>query len=211
VKDKRRASSLMLVLVGAMLAGWVAPAVVPGATTAPGLAKATPKLPAATPGPSAAAPMAPRGASPAAAPGTAGKIGVAFTKMTSEALAGNLIGDRARRTSCILLPPGYEISEKRYPVVYVLHRHSGDVTSLVEDFQQSYQAALPAGHRDTRWRVGYALRPDNAVDLYPKVRCTAARRAVHFASIVAGRRCNAPTMVQRRSRRQSTARVTQYL
>jgi enterochelin esterase-like enzyme len=41
-------------------------------------------------------------------------------KITSRALAGNLLGDPAERRVYILLPPGYAASDKRYPVVYVM-------------------------------------------------------------------------------------------
>jgi enterochelin esterase-like enzyme len=41
-------------------------------------------------------------------------------KITSQALAGNLLGDPAERTVNIVLPPGYATSNKRYPVIYVM-------------------------------------------------------------------------------------------
>lgn len=42
-------------------------------------------------------------------------------QFTSQALADNLIGDPATRTIDVYLPPGYEASDQRYPVVYALH------------------------------------------------------------------------------------------
>jgi predicted esterase len=42
-------------------------------------------------------------------------------QFTSQALADNLIGDPATRTIHIYLPPGYDASDERYPVVYALH------------------------------------------------------------------------------------------
>jgi predicted esterase len=42
-------------------------------------------------------------------------------EFTSQALADNLLGDPATRTIHIYLPPGYDASDKRYPVVYALH------------------------------------------------------------------------------------------
>lgn len=42
-------------------------------------------------------------------------------EFTSQALAGNLIGDPATRTIHVYLPPGYEAGDDRYPVVYGLH------------------------------------------------------------------------------------------
>ena len=42
-------------------------------------------------------------------------------EITSQALANNLLGDPTTRKYYIYLPPGYDTSDKRYPVVYVLH------------------------------------------------------------------------------------------
>ncbi len=74
-----------------------------------------------------------------------GQVATTFGKITSQALAGNLLGDPTTRIFYVLLPPGYAGSDKRYPVVYVLHGYGGDATSLVEDFRHSYQAALDEG------------------------------------------------------------------
>ncbi len=41
--------------------------------------------------------------------------------ITSPALAGNLLGDPDTRRYFIYLPPSYHVSDKRYPVVYMLH------------------------------------------------------------------------------------------
>lgn len=46
-------------------------------------------------------------------------------EITSQALAGNLLGDPATRGISVLLPPTYASSTKRYPVVYVLHGYTG--------------------------------------------------------------------------------------
>ena len=41
-------------------------------------------------------------------------------------LEGNLVGDSARRSILIYLPPGYERQKKtRYPAVYLLHGFNG--------------------------------------------------------------------------------------
>jgi hypothetical protein len=74
-----------------------------------------------------------------------GEVATTFGKITSQALAGNLLGDPTTRTYYVLLPPGYAGSDKRYPVVYVLHWYGGVAASLVEDFQRSYSAALEEG------------------------------------------------------------------
>src|SRR5215469_11691944 len=39
----------------------------------------------------------------------------------STALGGNLVGDPADQTFAVYLPPSYETSTKRYPVVFLLH------------------------------------------------------------------------------------------
>ena len=50
-------------------------------------------------------------------------------KVYSSALEGNLLGDSPDRNVIIYLPPGYydeENSEKRYPVIYLLHGYDAD-------------------------------------------------------------------------------------
>ncbi len=51
-------------------------------------------------------------------------------QITSQALAENLLGDSATRRFGIYLPPGYETSEDRYPVVFALHGWRGDYQEL---------------------------------------------------------------------------------
>jgi len=62
--------------------------------------------------------------------------------MTSPALADNLLGDPAERTMYILLPPNYETSEKRYPVVYVMPGGNGLPTHFTMGFTYATQALL---------------------------------------------------------------------
>lgn len=58
-------------------------------------------------------------------------------EITSQALAQNLVGDPATRTYYVYLPPGYEASGRRYPVIYYLHWFGGDASSLaVETIEQ---------------------------------------------------------------------------
>ena len=52
-------------------------------------------------------------------------------KITSQALAGNLLGDPTERTFYIVLPSSYASGEKSYPVVYVLPWGTGEATSNV--------------------------------------------------------------------------------
>ncbi len=63
-------------------------------------------------------------------------------KFTSQALAGNLLGDPATRTIYILLPPEYATSNKRYPVVYVLHGYNGRGDSMVTALKLPLDKAL---------------------------------------------------------------------
>ncbi len=53
---------------------------------------------------------------------TATKLSGSFNtvKIESVALAGNLIGEKTERTINVYLPPAYDTSAKRYPVVYYL-------------------------------------------------------------------------------------------
>ena len=64
--------------------------------------------------------------------------------MTSLALEGNLLGDPTTRGYYIYLPPGYESSDKRYPVVYVLHGYTPDVWSWIGSWQIVTNAAIAA-------------------------------------------------------------------
>ena len=67
---------------------------------------------------------------------------------TSQALAGNLLGDPAERGVYIVLPSDYATSDKRYPVVYVLHYFGGnDYMRLTwfEEFQRAQQSAVRRG------------------------------------------------------------------
>jgi pimeloyl-ACP methyl ester carboxylesterase len=51
-------------------------------------------------------------------------------EFTSDALADNLLDDPATRTIHVYLPPGYDVSNERYPVVYGLHGYLEDPTWL---------------------------------------------------------------------------------
>lgn len=72
-------------------------------------------------------------------------------ELTSEALAGNLLGDPTTRKVWVRLPPGYDYSDKRYPVVYVLHdfardtQEVADLLSMVCYFAEPLMAAGDVG------------------------------------------------------------------
>ena len=53
--------------------------------------------------------------------------------ITSAALEGNKLGDPNTRNMTIYLPPGYNDSDKAYPVIYLLHGFGGDERSLVDE------------------------------------------------------------------------------
>lgn len=66
-------------------------------------------------------------------------------KITSQALAGNLLGDPTERNVFVLLPPSYATSEKRYPVVYVLPWGNGLPADNTYTFKSAMQLLLRRG------------------------------------------------------------------
>ncbi len=52
---------------------------------------------------------------------TPGNGAIEMGTIESQALAGNLLGDRTKRSFFVYLPPDYSQGAKRYPVVYILH------------------------------------------------------------------------------------------
>ncbi|MBK8047402.1 MAG: hypothetical protein IPK16_09955 [Anaerolineales bacterium] len=54
------------------------------------------------------------------------KLDIVLEKLNSVALAGNLLGDPTERKIQVVLPQGYAESNKRYPVVYMLHGYTGN-------------------------------------------------------------------------------------
>jgi len=68
-----------------------------------------------------------------APPESAGTAGTLITDtIHSPSLEGNLLGDPATRNMTIYLPPSYDTSDKRYPVVYLLHGYSEDETAFAK-------------------------------------------------------------------------------
>lgn len=80
------------------------------------------------------------------------------TKITSPALEGNLFGDPAERTVLVLLPPGYETGDRRYPVLYVTP--GGDFTP--DDHAWRFKRAMESGLRDGEIREMIVVVPDGA-------------------------------------------------
>lgn len=60
----------------------------------------------------------------------------------SEALKNNLIGDSSVRPFWVYLPPNYETTNKRYPVIYVLHGFEGNARSLTTKVKGALDAML---------------------------------------------------------------------
>jgi pimeloyl-ACP methyl ester carboxylesterase len=69
-------------------------------------------------------------------------------KVTSQALAGNLLGDPAERTVYVLLPPGYAASDRRYPVVYVMPWANGDPGTNAWGFKVAMESLLGKGENE---------------------------------------------------------------
>lgn len=130
--------SFVLLVLATLLAACAGPAAAPTATPVP--TTATPGPPTATPT------LVPPAATPAPSPpAAAGKIETIEGQITSQALAGNLLGDPTTREFYVLLPPSYATSDKRYPVVYVLHHYTGNAFSMVGPIKLAYQNALRTG------------------------------------------------------------------
>ena len=66
-------------------------------------------------------------------------------KLTSKALAGNLLGDGATRNFYVLLPPNYNAGTERYPVVYVLPWADSYAYSHLPGFQGAMETLLHNG------------------------------------------------------------------
>jgi enterochelin esterase-like enzyme len=52
-------------------------------------------------------------------------------KIPSPSLEGNLLDDPAQQELIVLLPPSYNTTQKKYPVVYFLHGYSGSPESIL--------------------------------------------------------------------------------
>ena len=104
-----------------------------------------PVPPTATPVPPTATPTSPAATEVSSTPAAAGKIETVQGNITSKALAGNLLDDPTTRTYSILLPHSYATSDKRYPVVYVLHWYTGNNYAMVGSMLANYMTLLREG------------------------------------------------------------------
>ncbi len=66
-------------------------------------------------------------------------------KITSDELTNNLFGDPATRSLSVYLPPSYDDgSERRYPVVYVLHGYGGSPADMVSVIRPTLESMTRA-------------------------------------------------------------------
>jgi S-formylglutathione hydrolase FrmB len=63
---------------------------------------------------------------------------VKIDAVVSKALANNLTNEDTKRPLAIYLPPSYSKSDKRYPVLYLLHGIGDDHLNFVEDAEKYY-------------------------------------------------------------------------
>ena len=135
--------SFSILVLAALFAACAGPAAAPTAT--PVQPTVTPVPPTPTLVPSTAIPTSPAATLAPPSPESTGRVEIKKGEITSQALAGNLLGDPATRNFYVLLPPSYNTSDKLYPVVYVLHWYTGQYRSMVGSVKDPYETALREG------------------------------------------------------------------
>lgn len=72
---------------------------------------------------------------------------IRILSMRAAALEGNLFGESAEQDIAVYLPPGYDTSTARYPVLYLLHGIGGGFTDWTKhwDLKGAMDAAIRAG------------------------------------------------------------------
>jgi predicted peptidase len=63
----------------------------------------------------------------------------------SDALTNNLLGDSGTRPFSVYLPPSYDSTQKRYPVVYALHGYGGSRSDMVATLQPTLDSMTATG------------------------------------------------------------------
>lgn len=63
---------------------------------------------------------------------------IIIDQITSQALKDNKLGDKHIRNMVIYLPPDYDISNKNYPVLYLLHGFGGSERSYVDSVTEEF-------------------------------------------------------------------------
>ncbi len=66
-------------------------------------------------------------------------------QITSKALEGNKLGDPNVRNITIYLPPDYDSSDKKYPVIYILHGFGGNERSYVDEVTEQFVVLMIDG------------------------------------------------------------------
>lgn len=143
---------LLLLALSGCTQPQVAQVTPPPATVQPTLPPPTPQptSPPPTPLPPTVQPTSPPPTTPATPtpqptkPAVPAKGELRHEKITSQALAGNLVGDQAERQYFVYLPPSYADGNKRYPVVYLLHGFGGNEGGLVS-LKMFYEPLLQKG------------------------------------------------------------------
>lgn len=80
----------------------------------------------------------------------AAKAKVETIKVPSRQIAGNLLGTPAERDVIVVLPPGYDRDNRRYPVVYALHGYSIGAAQWIQEIHmpQTAEGAFAQGTRE---------------------------------------------------------------
>ena len=66
----------------------------------------------------------------------------------SKAIATNVVGDKSLRKFYIYLPPSYETSEKKYPVVYFLHGYGDSPNGFLMSYKNSLDKEFSNGAKE---------------------------------------------------------------
>lgn len=87
---------------------------------------------------------------------------VKIDALISESLAKNIIGVDAKRPIAIYLPPSYSTSNKRYPVMYLLHGTGDDHLNFVDDSDNyaTIQGLMDAGILSNRFGEMIVVTPN---------------------------------------------------
>ena len=134
--------SILFISIACRIGAASAPPLVQSTNTASSLYSLTPVQVSPTKAPPILPTFTP---TPANTPTPTIQVEIQQGKITSQALAGNLLGDPKTRDYFVLLPPGYATNRVRYPVVYVLHQFGGIAETYVATMKKAYENALGKG------------------------------------------------------------------
>ena len=93
---------------------------------------------------------------------------VKFDVLDSKALAGNITDENTKRVITIYLPPSYSVSNKKYPVLYLLHGIGDDHLNFVDDAEkyQNIQDLMDAGIAAHRFNEMIIVTPDEKTNAF---------------------------------------------